>query len=303
MRIRTAGAPVAVLLALALPLSGCAMDATSATSAPAESAPSASAYAPRTDKSSQSFAPDPQGSTAGKAHDNPAWKHRKISEASLQTAAGARWFFAHQSVGGNVLKGVNALYKADGLEPPNQINLDVGVVLPTGGGFIADTHIGRNGHPFEKLADFDATLRGGLADNIDVAVLKFCYADVRSGRVDVDQLFQEYRRVLSALERDYPKVTFLYATVPLKADTPADNVARTHFNELVRAEYARTGRLWDIATIESTTPDGQQIGSVFNGEPYQALYPDYTRDGGHLYEMGTQVAAAPLLELIAKAVK
>lgn len=298
MKVRRVAAPlVALLLGLALCLAGCAADATPVTKPAQTSTDETRGSTPRSTSSATrtSAAPDVQP--------RAAWRHREVSVATLQTASRARWFFAHQSIGGNVLKGVKALYKANSLPTPAQVSLDQNGAIPSGGGFIAETHIGRNGHPFEKLADFDATLRAGLVGNVDVAVLKFCYADIRSGRVDVDQLFQEYRRIISGLERDYPKVTFIYATAALKADTPADNVARSRFNGLVRAEYAKSGRLWDLAAIESTTPDGEQVGGMFEGQTYEALYPGFTRDGGHLYDIGTEVAAAPLLELIAKALR
>lgn len=295
--------PVAVLLALTLPLSGCAVDAMPAAKQPTQGVPSASASSPRTTTASESSLPEPSETAADRAPAMKGWNHQEISQATLETAGGTRWYFAHMSVGGNVLKGVKALYEAEGLEAPEQVYLDKGGLLPEGGGFVASSHIGRNGHPLDKLSNFDAALRGGLADDIDVAVLKFCYADVWSRGDDPDHLFKEYQRVLGGLERDYPDVTFLYATVPLKAEAPADNAARTRYNELVRAKYAKTGRLWDIAAVESTTLEGEQISGIFDGEPYQALYPGYTRDGAHLYDLGAEVAAAPLLELIAKSTR
>lgn len=234
-------------------------------------------------------------------HTLEPWDHQPIAAEDLVASTHARWFFGHQSVGGNVLKGVNALYQSHDLDEPPQIDLKAGDSVPDTGGFVAHAHVGRNGHPMEKIADFDTILRGGVATRIDAALLKFCYADVRAGRVDIVEVLDEYRRVVSALEHDFPQVVFFHATVPLKADAPADNVLRTQLNAMIRAEYADTGRLWDIAAIESTTPEGEPVGGVHEGDPYQALHEGFTHDGGHLYERGTEVAAAPLLEMVAAA--
>jgi hypothetical protein len=230
-----------------------------------------------------------------------AWAHRGISAQDLADSTRARWFFGHQSVGGNVLKGVDALYKEHDLGKARQVDLTDGGSLPATGGLVAHAHVGRNGHPLEKLADFDEIMRSGVAAQVDAAVLKFCYADVREGRVDIVGLFDEYRRVMTDLERDFPDVMFVYATVPLKEDTAADNVLRTQLNAMIRTEFAETGRLWDIAAIESTTPEGEPVGGTHDGRPYQALHAGFTRDGGHLYTPGTEAAAAPLLELVAQA--
>lgn len=67
---------------------------------------------------------------------------------------------------------------------------------------------------------------------------------------------------MATLERDYPNVTFLYATEPPitagDSDAP-NNIPRAVFNQLVRAQYAGTGRLWDVAAIESSTLDGRLV--------------------------------------------
>lgn len=300
MNSRQAAVPgVASLLLLGLALSGCASDVV-AVNVPAPSA-STIATSPRSDASVTTSPQAPNGDV--KSSVGPIWQHSGISKAELEAASKVRWFFAHQSVGGNVIKGIRALHKANGLQRPVEVSLDSGTSVPSSGGAVIDKHIGRNGHPFEKLADFDRTLRGGVADQIDAAVLKFCYADVREGRVDVNSVFEQYRQVMSALERDYPNVTFIYATAALKADTPADNVARAQLNSLIRNEYAKTGRLWDLAAIESTTLDGKKIGGDFNGQAYEALHQGFTHDGGHLYERGTELAAAPLLKMLVKAAR
>lgn len=290
--IRSVGA-AALVWALALGLSACG-----------QTSPPTAPVRPSDTTPSVGTPPTPGSPGSGSALQSvpsPVWEHRGISSADLQASATVRVFFGHQSIGGNVLKGVTRLYDAGGLGKPNLIDITNGASLPSSGGFIAHAYVGRNGQPLEKLADFDAILRGGVADQVDVALIKFCYADVRGERVDVEGIFRAYQATMSALERDYPEVTFLYATAPLKSETPSDNVSRTRLNTLIRSEYAKSGRLWDLAAIESTTPDGKKVGGELDGQAYDALYSGFTHDGGHLYLEGTDVAAAPLLELIAQA--
>ena len=210
-----------------------------------------------------------------------------------------RVFFGHQSVGADVLRGVRRL--ADRGEP-----------VPV----VEDALIGANEDPRSKIADFDARLRGGLAEQVDVAMMKLCYIDV-SARTDVDALFATYRTTLSALERDHPQVSFVHVTVPLATERgrlsrlrarvtgndrfgPAENVQRERLNALIRAEYAGD-RLFDLAAVESTRPDGSRVAGHHEGADYYALHDGYAADLGHLDEAGAEVAARAWLVAIARA--
>ena len=113
-----------------------------------------------------------------------------------------RVYFGHQSVGYNVLKGIDLISASSAAGRPNYVNLAEGEPLPEEG-FFAHAKIGRNGHPDEKLADFADTLRTGLADQVDVAIMKFCYLDIRAG-TDVDQVFDEYRSAFRSWRRSSP---------------------------------------------------------------------------------------------------
>jgi len=227
-----------------------------------------------------------------------------ISAEELAQAAEVRLFFGHMSVGENILSGISALYAAEGLTQPRVVQFPVEGPLPQvlASGAVAHAQIGQNGDPLGKLRNFDALLRSGLADQVDVAVLKFCYVDFTKS-TDVDQLFREYRKTLDALERDFPGVTFLHSTAPLtvrpsgwKENLKAmlggdDNVTRERYSALVREAYG-ADHLFDIAAIEGTAPDGTR-------QP--GLYAGYTTDGGHLNEGGSAVVATGLLRLVAAA--
>jgi hypothetical protein len=230
--------------------------------------------------------------------DLPPWSHRTTDRAALQRAADTRVFFAHQSVGGNVLKGIVALFEDAGLPPPLLVDTEGGVV-PAEGGYIAHGRVGRNGEPLDKLRDFEATLREGTLADVDVALLKFCYADVKE-HTDTQALFREYQETLLLLERRLPDVVFLHTTVPLTVDEPEDNAARMTYNSRVREAYADSGRLWDLAAIESTTLDGQRVGGVVSSHAFESLHSAYSTDGGHLNDQGARLAAAALLRMVAQ---
>lgn len=239
----------------------------------------------------------------GRATSQPAPQGTDLEliENVIARATTSRLYFGHQSIGSNVISGINLLAQANGMERPNYINAARRDTLPINGGFFAHGRIGRNGHPAEKLTDFAAALRAGLGSQIEVAVMKFGHIDVRS-RTNVNQVFTQYRRIMRELEKEFPRVTFLHATVPLQVSRhAADNLARSRYNRLVREEYGRTGRLWDIAAIESTQPDGKRVIGRRQGTEHEALYDRYTDDGTHLNESGAPLAAGALLKLIARA--
>lgn len=242
-----------------------------------------------------------------------------ISASELAAVTRARVFFGHQSVGMNVLDGIPGVYATHGLPTPEI------VLLPprTGGraqtgrrgqdGYFAHALFGQNGDPVAKIGGFDARTRG-LGSDLDVAFMKFCYADVTSDR-DVDVLFSHYRTTMGALERHLPSVAFLHVTTPLTTRRdprsrvkalfgrnenmgPADNANRERLNAMMRRAYGED-RLFDLAAIESTAPDGSRISGSHRGHDYFALYPGYAADAGHLNAEGSAVAAARLLGLIA----
>lgn len=259
--------------------------------------PGTLAGGPSTTRSSGSPAQSP--ATPATFSTTPIWRHTPVTAAELRRASQTRVFFGHQSVGGNIMKGVIALYKAGGTSAPPFVEISAASSgLPSSGGFLAHAFIGENGDPLAKIADFDAILRAGVGERVDVAVMKLCYVDI-TVKSDVAGVFDRYAAVMAGLERDFPKVRFLYSTVPLKTNRPADNIARAAYNELIRREYQKTRRLYDIAAIESTTPDGSRVSGIENGLAYDSLFGGYSTDGGHLNEVGTRTAAAPLLQLAA----
>ncbi|GIJ57179.1 hypothetical protein [Virgisporangium aurantiacum] len=237
-----------------------------------------------------------------------------VSAADLHKVARTRVYFGHQSVGNNILDGVPAVFAAHGVQAPPIEQRRAGPDAV--GGFVAHSPIGENTKPIGKIQDFAAVLRGGMGRHVDVAVMKLCYVDITPD-TDVDALFAAYRDTISALEKDFPDVTFVKATVPLttqpgrvgrlklwlKSDDgygSAANATRERLNELIRTEY-RGGNLFDVAAVESTGPDGSRVSGRHDGRPYFALVDEYAADPGHLNASGAQRAAAAWLAAVAKA--
>jgi hypothetical protein len=237
-----------------------------------------------------------------------------ISADDLTKVSRTKVFFGHQSVGMNVLGGIPGVYAAGGIDAPT---VEQGAVQPgKDSGFVDHAFIGENEKPLLKIQDFDAKMRSGVGQQVDVAMMKLCYVDITSD-TDAGALFAAYRSTFAALERDFPRVTFVHVTVPLMTEqgqlsklksrllgnsrySPAENVVRERLNALIRREYA-SGHLFDLAAIESTAPDGSRVVGTYKGQQYYRLDDGYASDPGHLNEEGARAAATGWLKAIAQA--
>ena len=250
--------------------------------------------------------PDGIGAGAGPGSD-------PITAADLETVARTRVFFGHQSVGDAVLAAIPDLFAAHGVAAPpiRRTRTRPG----TAGGFVAETPVGDNGHPFRKMTDFDEVIRGGLGGSIDVAVLKLCYADVTPA-TDVTGVFAAYRDTLRAIERDFPGLACVGVTVALTTHPTlvhrvkqrldgnegygaAANAARERLNQLIRREWGRD-RLLDLAAAESTGADGSMASGRHRGQRWYALHRDNAVDSGHLNRRGARLAALNWLSAVAR---
>jgi hypothetical protein len=237
-----------------------------------------------------------------------------ITTDDLAKVSRTKVFFGHQSVGMNVLDGVPGVYATRGMAAPT---IELGATRPgKDGGFVDHAFIGENEKPLLKIQDFDAKIRSGIGQQVDVTMMKLCYIDIRSN-TDVGALFAICRETIAALERDFPKATFVQVTVPLMTERgqlsklksrltgssrygSAENAARERLNALIRREYAG-GHLFDLAAIESTAPDGSRAIGTHKGQRYYRLYDGYASDSGHLNGEGARVAATAWLRAIAQA--
>lgn len=234
-----------------------------------------------------------------------------VPDSAWAALAATRIYFGHQSVGGNVMDGVRAIADA---RP--ELGLRVLEAAPAdSGGAIVHGLVGRNGDPALKTDDFARNVAAGAAGPVRVALHKYCYADIID-TTDVEPVLRHYRETMARLEAEHPDVAFVHVTAPLVrvqsgpratlkkllGQAPgryASNFKREEFNEALRREYGASGRLFDLAAVESTRPDGSRETITLGGRTAYALFPGYTDDGSHLNAEGRRRAAEALLALLA----
>jgi hypothetical protein len=219
--------------------------------------------------------------------------------------AAARVFFAHQSVGWNILDGVSMLARDAHGARVRVVN--VAKETAPEGPALLHTEIGRNGEPLSKIHAFRELLEGGLGAQVELAVLKFCFWDFNRD-TDVRAVFAEYESTLSRLQHEFPNVRFVHSTVPLMAadadwrarvrrllllpvPTTLDNAKRHEFSNLIRTRYADREPIFDVQAAE----DGADSDDV------PSLPDDLTTDGGHLNSEGKRRVSAAFVNSLAVA--
>ncbi len=222
----------------------------------------------------------------------------QISQAGLDGARQLDIFFAHRSVGGNILDGLADWQAQD----PLRYTLPITTADPSwyaGNNGLLHQLLGVNGEPYSKIEGFDTFVRAGYWQ-AEVAMMKFCPSDTLPfGVVPAADIWAAYRQMMTALEQTYPNVTFVWWTMPLA--TAADdrgNNEKEIFNEMARTYCAAQGCvLFDIADIESHDPQGNPVVSAAG---YEAMWNGYAYDGAHLNEVGRQRVAAAFWWLLAR---
>lgn len=236
--------------------------------------------------------------------------------AELQSLAGKRMFFGHQSVGMDILAGVEDLMKRAPIAAGIRIahSSDADALVP---GVLAHEAVGTNGDPMSKIRAFQTFMDSGIGNKADVALFKFCYIDFEES-TDARQVFREYKATMDALKARYPSTTFVHVTMPLRMVQAgpkalikriigrppggyAQNARRNAYNSLLRREYAGREPLFDLAEVESTRPDGSRVTFELDGQELFALNPPYTPDNGHLNEAGRIRAAEAFVRVLAAA--
>jgi hypothetical protein len=230
----------------------------------------------------------------------------------LKLVAQERVYFGHQSVGKNILDGLQELSEAAG-RPLKIAELPQAARLAGPG--IGHLFVPENGDPLRKLANFKLAL--GEGSQADLALVKFCYVDIKAD-TDMQALFDAYRRTIDELRVKNPRTTFVHVTLPLTTvqtgpkawvkrllgrapNGTLDNVKRDQYNTLLRRAYAGREPIFDLARIESVAPDGTQATVQWDGTQAPAMVPAYTDDGGHLNHAGRLRAAEEFVRVLAAA--
>jgi hypothetical protein len=232
-------------------------------------------------------------------------------KGTLQAIADRRIFFGHQSVGMNLLDGLQELAKAEGVAL-KVVEASAPGVPP---GTIAHAFLEENGAPLKKIAAFSRAFTSGVAAGADVALMKVCYVDITEA-TDVAALFATYRKTLAEAQAANPGTVFVHVTAPLQTVEDGvralakrllgkplwgsqHNARREEFNELLRREYAGKAPIFDLAKVEATRPDGGTETSRWQGRDVRTLVPAYSDDGGHLNPEGRRRAARELATVLA----
>ena len=237
----------------------------------------------------------------------------------LATGAAVRWgavanrtiYFGHQSVGRDLIAGINRLNE-DGAIGLSLIQTEDPTSL-TGPAFV---HFlaGNNRDYASKNAALLRLLKTRKEADGAIVLLKYCYVDI-SGDLDPVTLFSAYCEMTETIQSEYPDVTVLHSTIPL---TTVENIfrarasqimgrptlrnasiARHRYNELLRAEFGGIQPIFDLARVEATRPDGTLAGFMSRGALVETLAPENTYDGGHLTPECQLAAAEELLNVLA----
>lgn len=218
-----------------------------------------------------------------------------LPPATVEAIRNQVWFFTHASVGGNMLKGMDALRK----ENPSKFPLRAkSVSYSPDGRKVADrpddvtpgTIYECNRRNPGWAAKYEI-FRKAIAESnwngspVQFAMDKLCY-------VDPDADPARYIEMMSRLEKEFPQTTFVYTTLPLRTEEDSANVKRNNYNQAVRKFAVANNRLLlDIADIQAHDPQGNPVTFTRNGKTYQKLHAAYTNDGGHLNTEGAKRVA------------
>ncbi len=237
------------------------------------------------------------------------------AEEALNRLSSTRILFGHQSVGYNILAGVQKIKESE-----KKDFLPVKALKPSdpmAEGGLYEFQVGKNRDPKGKIDDFATKIRSGLGKTADLAFFKLCYVDI-DAETNVEQLFSHYRSVMERLRQDYPEVRFAHLTVPLVAVQTGpkawvkkmigrppygteDNLKRNQFNSMLLSTFAGKEPVFDLARIESTREDGSREMIRVKGQDVLVLVPNYTNDGGHLNEKGQRIVGAEFIRFLVEA--
>jgi hypothetical protein len=212
-----------------------------------------------------------------------------LAEAALTKMRQGQVFFGHQSVGQNILSGLEALGNQDGRY---RLNIEeVSGPGDYGRPMLGHAPVEENGDPKRKIDSFKAFLTGGIGNQVQAAYFKFCYVDFGPDS-DVNGIFAKYKSTMASLRQSYPGVLFAHITVPLETSGAEYNAKRHAMSDLLRQEYGGRDFILDLADIESDGTRCKQGGSP-------KLCDAYSSDGGHLNDTGAERAAKGMVMLLA----
>jgi hypothetical protein len=224
-------------------------------------------------------------------------------------------YFGHQSRGSAVVAGVEGLTQEHAL--PLRVVQTREPATISGPAFV---HFlaGRSRDFASKNAAVLRLLESPTRARRPVVILKYCYGDINSP-ADAATMFGAYRDTVETIQFEHPDVTVVHATIPLVTVESALEsgarqflgrrtrreaaIARHRYNELVRAEFADTEPIFDLAKVEATQPDGTLAGFTAGGRMIETLARHNTDDGSRLNARCQRAAAEALLDVLSDVIE
>lgn len=208
------------------------------------------------------------------------------SQTLLDDITRFRWFFAHASVGGGMIDGIDMLRQLKGTHyPVFPVSEDGMPPATTQNGALYEYMRGNPGAQ-EKFDSFETYVTNGWRyPKVNIALNKLCY-------IDQDADVSYYLRSMTNLEAAFPETVFVYMTMPLTTDTDENNYKRNLYNDAVR-DFVRTNNrvLFDIADIEAYDTNGVATVFTYNSRVCQRMCEFYSSDGGHVNDAGKTITA------------
>ena len=223
-----------------------------------------------------------------------------------------RIFFGHKSVGDDIVDGLRLISTKNAKPPLKILLIDQPSADTVPAAYFLHAKIGKNGDCISKAAAFSVNMDDVRLKDVEVVLFKFCFIDFNTD-TNVDSVFSIYADTLKMLEGRFPRVKFIYATVPLLSrygysgpikgrlkelfGMKNDNIVRARYNNKIRQTFPER-RIFDIARIECTDSEGNSNFDVVNGDTVYHLFDEYSYDGGHLNQIGQKLVAQGLIKSI-----
>lgn len=230
-------------------------------------------------------------------HTNWDWYNNQSSDV-FENILRLKIFFAHASIGNNMIDGIKALHDFDAAKYPLiAVKEDGTPPEKTIDGYLYEYY---RGNPCwtEKLNIYKTyTVNGWRYPAINISMNKLC-------AIDEEAIWETYLDSMLAIEAAYPDTIFVYFTIPYFTNTrdSYSNTLSNIFNNKLRSWIARQNNkvLFDIADIEAWSPTGVHQTFADNGIIYETLYDGFTDDGIHLNASASQRVATGLYSLFGK---
>jgi acetyltransferase-like isoleucine patch superfamily enzyme len=206
----------------------------------------------------------------------------------LAEIARAPVFFAHDSVGDDILDGLRVL------TAPCKVRW-------------TSRRVGRNGDPIGKIDGFCRAVIEGPGRDAPVAIFKLSFADFEED-TDVSRVFDHYHRAIRRLYTTRPLTKILHVTVPLTRPQPevgawlrrriaggeavsVKNAVRHEYSERIRDAFSASHAVFDLAAAQACAP---------TTDPSPVLAREMTSDGRRLSALGRERLATELVQALAK---